>query len=122
MVRGQGFLGDQRMRFPVAEVARGRADDLGNFVGVLKFGAVNLDDGAGAAEQNFSGGFNDARLAGAGGAEEEQIADGAAGRVESSGEDLEELDQRLDSVGLADDLRAQCALKFNGVRTADTRI
>src|SRR5690242_8215112 len=100
------------MRFPVAEIARGRADNFGDFVGVLEFGAVDLDDGAWAAEQNFGGGFDDAGLARAGGAEEEQVADRAAGRVESSGEDLEQLDERLNAVVLADDLRAQCVLEF----------
>jgi hypothetical protein len=110
------------MSFAVAEIARGRADDLGDFVGVLEFGAVDFDDGAGAAEENLRGGFNDAGFAGAGGAEEEQIADGASGGVESSGEDLEQLDEGLNAVVLADDFRAQGILKFNGVRAADTRI
>jgi len=91
-------------------------------VGVLKFGAVDFDDGAGATEKNLRGGFNDAGFAGAGGAEEEQIADGASGGVESSGEDLEQLDEGLNAVVLADDFRAQGILKFNGVRAADTRI
>src|ERR1700720_1134582 len=110
------------MSFAVAEIPWGRTDDFGDFVGVLEFGAVDLDDGAGTAEENFGGGFDDAGLAGAGGAEEEQIADGAAGRVESSGEDLEQLDEGLNAVVLADDFRAQRVLKFNGVRAADTRI
>src|ERR1700692_3073648 len=109
------------MSFAVAEIARGRADDLGDFVGVLEFGAVDFDDGAGAAEENFCGGFDNAGLAGAGGPEEEQIADGAAGRVESSGENLEQLDESLNAVILADDFRTQSVLKFNGVRAADTR-
>src|SRR5229473_2203983 len=110
------------MSFAVAEIARGRADDLGDFVRMLEFGAVDFDDGAGAAEENFGRGFDDAGLAGAGGAEEEQIADGAAGGVETGGENLEQLDERLDAVVLADDFRAQRVLKFNGVRAADTRI
>ena len=122
VVRGQRFLGDQRMSFPVPEVARGRADDFRNFVRVLELGAVDFDDGAGAAEENFGGGFDNARFAGASGPEEEQVADGAAGGVESSGKDLEQLDERLNAVVLADDFRAQSVLKFNGVRAADTRI
>src|SRR5689334_9489708 len=113
MIGGQGFLGNQRMSFPVAEVARRRADDLGNLMGVLKFGAVNLDDGAGAAEEDFSSGFDDAGLSGAGGPEEEQVADGAAGGVESSGEDLEQLDEGLNAVVLADDFRAQGILELD---------
>src|SRR5271157_297506 len=106
------------MRFAVAEIPRGRADDLGDLVGVLEFGAVDLDDGAGAAEENFGGGFNDAGLAGAGGADKKQIADGAPGGVESSGEDLEQLDEGLNAVVLADDFRAQGILKLNGVPAA----
>src|SRR5579859_118580 len=110
------------MSFTVAEIARGRADDLRDFVRVLEFGAVDLDDGAGAAKKNFSGGFDNTGLAGAGRPEEEQVADGTAGRIKSSGEDLEQLDERLNTVVLADNLRAQGILKFNGVRAADTRI
>src|SRR5258708_33056040 len=108
------------MSFAVAEMGRGRADDLGDFVGVLEFGAVDFDDGAGAAEKNLRGGFHDAGFAGAGGAEEVQIADGASGGGGSSGEDLEQLDGGLSTVVLADDFRAQGIVEFNGVRAADT--
>ena len=58
----EGFLGNQRMSFAMAEVARRRTDELGNFVGVLKFGAIDLDDQTGITEKNFRGGFDDARL------------------------------------------------------------
>src|ERR1700739_2753411 len=109
------------MSFAVAEIARRRTGDLGNFVRVLEFGAVDFDDGAWAAEENFGGGFDDAGLAGAGGAEEEQVADRPTGGVEPRGKDLEQLDERLNAVVLADDFRAQGILKFNGVRAADTR-
>src|SRR5260370_12489951 len=104
------------MSFAVAEVARGRADDLGDFVRVLEFGAVDLDDGAGAAEENFSGGFDDAGLAGAGRAEEEQIADGAARGVESGSEDLEQLDERLNAICLAERFGAPPLFKIHAVR------
>src|ERR1700746_2841096 len=104
------------------EIAGGGADNFGDFVGVLELGAVNLDNGARAAEENFGGGFDDSGLAGAGGPGGEEMAAGAPGRVESSGEDLEQFDKRLNAVVLADDLRAQGILEFNGVRAADTRI
>src|SRR5258708_38268255 len=100
------------MSFPVAEIAGGRADDLGDFVGVLEFGAVDFDDGTGAAEKNLCGGFNDAGFAGTGGAKEEQIADGASGGVESSGEELDQLDEGLDAAVMADDFSAHGVLKF----------
>src|SRR5258708_25217059 len=50
---GKRFLGDQRMSFAVAEIARGRTDQFGDFVGVLEFGAVDLDDQAWGANEDL---------------------------------------------------------------------
>jgi hypothetical protein len=66
MIGGQGLLGDQGMSLAVAQITRGRTDELGDFMGVLKFGAVNLNDRARAAKQNFCASLDDTRFAGTG--------------------------------------------------------
>ena len=66
----------------MAEVSGRRADELGDFVGVLELGAIDLDAGARVAEQGLGNGFDDAGLAGTGGPKKKEIADGAAGRVQ----------------------------------------
>ena len=56
----QRLLREQRVRLAVAQVARRRADQLGNFMLVLKLGAINLDAGVGIAEQSFRHGLHHA--------------------------------------------------------------
>ena len=85
---------------------------------MLEFGAVNFYDGARTAKKYFRGGFDDARLAGAGGAQEQQIADGTARRVQAGGENLEQFDERLHAIVLPNDFGAQRVLKFDCVRAA----
>src|SRR5215468_9714655 len=110
------------MRFAVAQITWGRADNLGNFMGVLEFGAVDLDDSARAAKQDFRGRFDDTGLARPRRAEKEKIADGTAGRIQPGGEDLEQFHKRLDAVILANDFRAQGILELNGIRAANIGI
>ena len=112
VILGKLFLRDQRMRFAVAQVARRRADQLGDFVGVLELRAVHLDHRARIAEQDLSRGFHDARLARAGGAEEQQVPYGPAGRAHSGAEDLIQVHHRADGFFLPDDLVAQGGLEF----------
>src|SRR5260370_4710816 len=57
------LLGQQRMGFAMAQVAGRRADQLGNFVAVLEFSAVDLDHGARIPEKRFRHGLYHARLA-----------------------------------------------------------
>ena len=113
------FLRDQRMSFAMAEIAWGRTDELGNFVRVLKFGAVHLDDETGIAEENFRGGFDDARFARTGRTEEEQIPNGTAGRVEAGAKDLIEVDEGLHTLFLADDLAANGVMEIAGIGATD---
>src|SRR5207302_9950190 len=47
------FLGEQRMRLAVTQIARRRADQLCDLVRVLEFRAVNLDTGARITEQRL---------------------------------------------------------------------
>jgi hypothetical protein len=110
------------MGFAVAEIARGGANKFGNFMGMLEFGAVDLDDHAGVAKEDFRGSFDDAGLAGAGGTEKKQIAHRAAGRVQAGAEDLVEVDKRLHAFFLADDTGTKRLVEIAGIAAADCRI
>jgi hypothetical protein len=56
------FLRDQWMCFAVAEITRRRSDQFRNFVRVLKFCAVDFNDGSCISEQSLRSGFDDAGL------------------------------------------------------------
>ena len=64
------LLSEQRMRLAMAEIAGRRADQFGNLVRVLKFGAVDLDAGARVAEQGLRHCFDHPGLSRAGGTKE----------------------------------------------------
>ncbi len=51
------------MSLAVSQVSRRRTDQLGNLVGVLEFGAIDLDAGTGVSEKRLGHGFDHARLA-----------------------------------------------------------
>src|SRR5215469_5832274 len=110
------------MRLTMTQIARGRTDQLGNFMGVLKFGAVNLDDRPWTTEQDFGSGFNKAGFARAGRAEKKQVPHGTPWGVEASGEYLEQFDQCLNAFILTDDFRAESFLKLDGLRATYVRI
>ena len=116
------FLGEQRMGFAVAQVARRRADQLGDFVGVLKFGAVNLDAGARVAEEGLGHGFDDPGFPRAGGAEEQQIANWTSRRIQSRQKHLVDFDHFLDGLVLTDDSAAKGAFKLSGIIAAARRV
>src|SRR5579872_5472061 len=115
----QGFLGDQGMSLPVTQIPRRRANQLRNFVRMLEFCAINLDDGARISKQNLRSRFHDPRLARASGSEEEQVPDGPPRRVQSRTEDLIQVHQRLHPFRLSDDLRAQRSLKIASICASD---
>ena len=79
------LLSQHRRSFAVTEVAWGRPDQLGDLVGVLKLRAIDLGDQVGIAEEDFGGGFDDARFARTGWSEKDQRADWAA-RMRQTGE------------------------------------
>src|SRR6516165_10476148 len=106
----QRFLGNQRVRFAVTQVAWGRADQLGNLVRVLEFGTIHLDHKARVTEQNFGCGFDNPGFTGSGRPEEQQIANGTTWRVQAGTEDLVEVDQSLNALFLTDNLGAQSLL------------
>ncbi len=110
------------MRFAVPQIARRRTNQFRNLVRVLKFRAVHFDNCAWIAEQYFRAGFHDARLAGPGWSQEQQIAHRPPRRIQSRAEHLIQIHQRLHTLFLADNLRAQRRLEFQGVGTALLRI
>src|SRR5260370_41577875 len=106
------------MCFPMSEVSRRRSDQLGNFVRVLKFRAIDLDHGAGVAKEKLGGGLHDPRLPRARRPKEQQVPHGAAWRVQSGAKHLVQVYQRLDTLFLTDNFSLQRGLEIDGVRTA----
>lgn len=58
MVLTERFLGNHRLSLAVTEVAGRRADDLRDFVAVLKLDAIDLNDSLGLAKERLSQGLN----------------------------------------------------------------
>src|ERR1700676_2408682 len=106
------------MRLAVAQVPRRGADKLGDFMGLLEFGAINLDHRACFAKENLSGRFDNAGLPRAGRPEEEKIPHRTAWRVQPGAKDLIEVYQRLDTLFLPDDFPPQRCLKIDRVCAA----
>src|SRR6476646_6576626 len=76
------LLRKQRVGLAMAQVAWRRANQFGDFMAVLEFRAVNLDDRAGIAEERFRNGFHYARLTGAGWAKKKQVSHRTPGSVQ----------------------------------------
>src|SRR4051794_27315171 len=89
---------------------------------MLEFGAVNLDAGAGVAEQRLRHRFHHPRLARAGGPEKEQIADGTSRRVQTSEKHLVNFGDFFHRDVLAHDLAADGGFKILRVATTAARI
>src|SRR5207249_12137826 len=82
--------------FRSPQISRGRADQLGNLMRMLKFRAINLDHRTGFAKENLGSRFHNARLSRAGWPEKQKIPYRAAGR--RSEEHTSELQSRFDLV------------------------
>ena len=100
----QLLLGQDRLRLAMAEVARRRADELGDLVVRLELAAVDLDDLLLAAVQHLGQRLDGPRLAGAGRAEQQEDADGPPFRVQPRLIHLDVRDDALHRGRLADDL------------------
>jgi hypothetical protein len=118
----QYFLTQERVRFAMSEISGGRADELGDLVTVLKFGAVYFDHGGGIADEGFSGGFDHTSLAGAGGPEEQEVSDGAAGAIHACQKHLIDVDDLLDRLFLTDNPPAQIAVQLFRIMTRPGRV
>src|SRR5882724_5431681 len=102
----------------MAKIARGRADQFGNFMGMLKLRAIDLDHRAGIAKKNFGGRLHDARFSRTRRPEKQQISYWAAWGVQSGAKDLVEIHQRLDALFLSNNFPAQRGLKIHRVCAA----
>jgi ribosomal protein S5 len=89
---------------------------------VLEFRAVHLDDQAGIAKEDLGGGFDDAGLAGAGWAKEEEVANRATRGVQTGTEHLVEVDERLNAFFLTDNLGAKGLVEVARIIAADAGI
>src|SRR5215469_1764787 len=106
------------MRLPVSQVAGRGADQFGDFVRVLKLGAIDLDARPGVAEQSLGHRLDHPRLAGSCRPQEEQVSHRPAGRIQSRQKHLIDFDDFLDGLVLAYDLAAQGVVKLSGIMTA----
>src|SRR6516164_590231 len=89
---------------------------------MLEFGAVDLDHRPRTPKEDLRCRLDDARLAGPGRPEEEQIPDWPPRRIEPGRKDLKQLDERLHRFVLPNDLRAQSLLELDRFRAANIRI
>ena len=122
VIAGERFLGDERMRFAMAEIAGRRTDELGDLVRMLEFGAIHLDHRVRVTEEDFRGRFHHSRFPRAGGAEKKKIADRAAGRGEAGFVELEEIGDRGDGFLLPDDFLGKEIFEDLRFGAADCRI
>src|SRR4051812_17692940 len=100
------------MRFAMSQVAGRRADQLRDFMAVLKLSAIDLDHRARILEQSFGGRFDDSRLTRAGGPQEKKVADRAARSTHPREVHLVDVDNLLDGLVLTDNHPAQ--ITFEG--------
>ena len=110
----QSLLGQHGVCFSVPQIARRRADQLGDPVAVLKFGAVNLDERAAVAQQRLGCGLPNPCFPGSSGAQKQQVAHGTAGWIHSGQKDLVHRGDRLNGFILAYDLCPQRVFQFPG--------
>src|SRR5271167_2142432 len=110
------------MRLAMSQVPRGRANQFGNLVGVLKLSAIDLDAGLSVAEQGLGHGFHYPRFARTGRPEEQEIAYGTARSIQPSQKHLIDFRDLLDGLILADNLAAQGVLKVTSIVAAAGRV
>jgi hypothetical protein len=106
----------------MTEITWGRTNQLGDFVGVLEFRAIDLYHHARVSEQNLCGGFHDARFAGSRGSQEQKVTNWTPRRIQTGTKYLVEVDERLHAFLLPNDLGAQGVVKVARIIAADAGI
>ncbi len=106
------FLRQQRMSLTMAEIARRRANQLGDLVRVLELRAVNLDASMGVTEKRLGHGFHHTRLAGAGRPQKQKISHRPTRRIQPGEKHLIDLGDLFHGRILADDLPPQSGLEI----------
>jgi len=118
----QSLLGQQRLGFAMPQVTGRGSDQLGDFVAVLEFGAVNLDDGVRIAQQRLGGGLDDAGLARTGRTQEQQVGHGPPWRGQPGQVHLIDADDLANGFILSYDELPQAGFQGHGFLTAPGRI
>src|SRR5208283_1627093 len=118
----QRFLCEEGVSFAVTKVARGRTDQLRNFVRVLELRAINFDARTRIAEERLCHGFDHAGLAAARGTEEEKVTDWTTRSIKARQEHLINLGDFLDGGILPDDTLTHGFLEFTRIVRAFARV
>src|SRR5271167_2272446 len=113
MAGRQRFLGYQWMGLTVTKIAWRTANQFCDLMRVLKFRAIHFDQRSAIAEQNLRSGLDNARLAGAGRSQKQQVSDGTTWRMKPSTKHLIQLDKRFDGFVLPDDFLPQRIFKMS---------
>src|SRR5215510_5546591 len=100
------------MRLPVPKIPRWRADQLGNFVTVLKFSAINFDQRAGISKEALGHGLDHSGLSRPGWAQEQKVAHRTARWIQPCQEHLVDFCNFLNGRLLTNDPAAQIAFKI----------
>src|SRR5208282_3289624 len=95
------FAGEDGLRVGVADVTGRRAHQAGDFVLLLIFGAVDLEQGAGAAGQDFCQRFHGMRFPAAGRPEQEHGTHGPARLLGLHFDTLKKAEDRIGGLGLS---------------------
>src|SRR5215469_13884056 len=99
------------MRLAMSEIAGRRADQLGNFVTVLKFCTVDLNYCAGVLHQRLRCGLHDPGFARPGRSEEKKISDRPSWSAHPCQVHLVDVDDLLDRLILTNNQLAQVRLE-----------
>ena len=110
------LLRQHRRSFAMAQVSRRRANQLRDFVRMLKLGAVDLHDRVRVAIKNFGGGFDHASFSGAGRSEKQHRADRPVGRIHARQKNLVQAAHAADCAFLTDDARVKPLFKILSAR------
>jgi hypothetical protein len=91
-------------------------------VGVLEFGAVNLDKGLGISKKRFRKGFDYARFAGAGRAKKKQVANRTARGIQAGQEHLVDFHNLIYRLILSNDTASQGGIEFCCIAATPTGV
>ena len=72
----------------MAQIPWGRANQFGDLMGVLELRTIHFDQRSAVSKQNFCCGLDNARLAGAGRSQKQQVSDGTTWGVQPRAEHL----------------------------------
>src|SRR5215471_5976487 len=95
-------LSKHRWRFTVSDVAGRRANQLGDFVTMLKLGAIDFNDGIGSSEQYLGNRLDGSGLAGTRRSQKQKVSNRAPLGNQTRAYTLECRHQAVDRVVLSD--------------------